>query len=82
MKPTKLFLGVKRGILVGFVISKEGGMANPEKIEVNVNLLLSTNVMHVQWVLGHTRCYRDVIEDYATQTLPLINLTKKMIKLD
>jgi len=48
LKPTKLFLGVKRGILVGFVISKEGRMANPEKIEVNVNLLLSTNVMRIQ----------------------------------
>jgi len=38
LNPTKLFLGVKRGVLLGYVVSKERKMVDLEKVEVIVNL--------------------------------------------
>ena len=57
-------------------------MADPKKVEVIVNLPPPKDSKGVQKVLGHTGYYRELIEDYATKALPLINLTKKDVKFD
>jgi len=73
---------VKKGVLLGYVVSKEGKMADPEKVEVIVNLLPPKDVKGVQQVLGHVGYYRELIEDYAMKALPLTNLTKKKVKFN
>ena len=82
LNPDKLFLGVKKGILLCYVVSKEGKQADPEKVEVIVNLPAPKDVKGVQRVLGHTGYYRKLIEDFTTHAQPLTNLIKKSIKFE
>jgi len=73
---------VKKGVLLDYVVLKEGKMADPEKVEVIVNLLPPKDVKGELRVLGHVGYYRELIEDYATKALSLTNLTKKVVKFD
>jgi len=82
LNPKKLFLGVKRKMLLEYVVLKEGKMADPNKVEVIANFLLPKDVKGIQWVLGHLGYYCELVEDYVTKALPLTNLTKKEIKLN
>ena len=78
----KLFLAVKRGVLLGHIVSQEGTEPDPTKVEVITNLQPPTDVKGVQRVLGHIGWYRSRITDYATATLPLTNLLRKDTKFE
>ena len=82
LNPRKLYLAVKRGVLLGHIVSEAGKEPDPEKVEVIANLKPPTNVKGVQRVLGHIGWYRDRIEDYATAAIPLTNLTKKNVNFE
>lgn len=77
LNPTKLYLAVERGVLLGYVVSKAGKEPDPEKVEVITNLQPPTSVKGIQRALGHFGWYRDVMEDYATSALPLTKLLRK-----
>lgn len=72
----------KRRVLLGYIVSKEGKMANPKKVEVIINLLVPKDVKGIQQVLGHVGYCCILIEDFAIQALPLPNLIKKLVKFD
>ena len=82
VNPFKLYLAVKRGVLLGHIVSAAGTEPDPEKIEVIVNLQPPKDVKGVQKALGHIGWYRTRIEDYATPALPLTNLIKKDTKFE
>ena len=82
LNPEKTYLAVSRGVLLGYVVSKEGREPEPEKVKVITNLKPPTNVKKVQSVLGHVGWYRELIPDYATITLPITKLQQKNSKFD
>ena len=82
LNPEKTYLTVSRGVLLGYVVSKEGREPEPEKVKVITNLKPPTNVKKVQRVLGHEGWYRELIPDYATITPPITKLQQKNNKFD
>lgn len=80
LNPEKTYLALTRGILLEYMVSKRGREPEPEKVKVIQNLLPPTSVKEVQRVLGYTGWYRELIEDYATITLPITSLQKKGTK--
>jgi len=82
LNPDKLFLGVKKGVLLGYVVSKDGKRADLEKVEIIVNLSTPKDVKGVQCVLGHVGYYRELIEDFAALAQPLTNLIQKSVKFE
>jgi hypothetical protein len=63
----KLYVEVKRGVLLGHIVFEAGTEPDPEKVEVIHNLKPPTDVKGIQRVLGHIGWYRVRIDDYATQ---------------
>ena len=82
LNPAKVYLGVQKGVLLGYVVSKAGKEPDPEKVEVILNLEPPTSVKGIQRALGHFGWYRDIMADYATAAIPLTNLTRKEVKYD
>ena len=78
----KLYLAVKRGVLLGHIVSQEGTKPDPTKVEVITNLQPPIDVKGVQRVLGHIGWYRSRINDYAMAALPLTNLLRKDTKFE
>ena len=82
VNPDKLYLAVKRGVLLGHIISQEGTEPDPTKVEVITNLQPPTDVKGVQRVLSHIGWYRSRINGYAMAALPLTNLLRKDTKFE
>jgi hypothetical protein len=80
LNPTKVYLGVQKGVLLGYVVSKAGKEPDPEKVRVILNLEPPTTVRGIQQALGHFGWYRDIMPNYATAAIPLTNLTRKGVK--
>jgi RNase H-like domain found in reverse transcriptase/Integrase core domain/Integrase zinc binding domain len=80
LNPAKVYLGVQKGVLLGYVVSKAGKEPDPEKVEVILNLEPPTTIKGIQRALGHFGWYRDVMPNYATAAIPLTNLTRKDVK--
>ena len=78
----KLYLAVKKGILLGHIVSREGTEPDPAKVEAITELKPPTDVKGIQRVLGHIGWYRSRIKDYATTALPLTNLLRKESKFE
>ena len=82
LNPSKIFLAVKRGVLLGHVVTAAGREPDPTKVEVIVNLQPPTNVKGVQRALGHIGWYREAIHDYATKAIPITKLLQKAVKFE
>ena len=52
LNPEKCVFGVPRGMLLGFIVSKRGIEANPEKISAVTNMGLIWDLKGVQRVIG------------------------------
>ncbi|OAE35250.1 hypothetical protein AXG93_1162s1260 [Marchantia polymorpha subsp. ruderalis] len=53
LNPEKTFLGVQRGVLLGYVVSEKGREPDPDKIAVIEGLATPTNAKGVAKLLGH-----------------------------
>lgn len=62
---------------LGFIISSEGLMTNPKKVESIVKFPRPTNIKEVQSFLGACNYYRRYIQNYAGLARPLYALCKK-----
>ena len=82
LNPEKLFLAVLKGITLGYVVSKDGREPDPEKVAVIKNLAPPVNVKGVERVLGHIGWYRELIPNYATKTIPITRLQRKLVKFE
>ena len=78
----KLYLAIKKGILLGHIVSREGTEPDPAKMEAITELKPPMDVKGIQRVLGHIGWYRSKIQDYATAALPLTNLLRKESKFE
>ncbi|XP_027362447.1 uncharacterized protein LOC113870049 [Abrus precatorius] len=63
--------------LLGHVMSKEGIMVDPTKVEVVAGLLRPKSVMEICSFLGLADYYRKFIERFFKIALPLTKLTRK-----
>jgi transposase InsO family protein len=63
--------------LLGFVISKDGISANPEKVTAIQELAPPTSVRGVRSFLGLANYYRQCVPGYAQIVEPLLALTRK-----
>ena len=82
LNPDKIFLAVQRGVLLGYVVSKDGREPDPEKVRVITELPPPTDVKGIQRTLGHVGWYRELILDYATISLPISRLQQKAVKFE
>jgi hypothetical protein len=77
LNPEKCVFGVLRGMLLGFVVSKRGIEANPEKISAIMDMGPIKNVKGVQRVTGCLAALSRFIAWLEESSLPLYKLMKK-----
>ena len=53
LNPDKTFLGIQRGVLLGYVVSEKGREPDPDKIAVIDGLATPTNAKGITKLLGH-----------------------------
>jgi hypothetical protein len=82
LNPDKTFLGVNRGVLLGYVVSEKEREPDPEKIEVISGLATPTNAKEITKLLGHVRWYRELIPDFTKIAAPITHLLEKDIRFE
>ena len=80
LNPDKTFLGVQRGVLLGYVVSEKGREPHPDKIAMIDGLSTPTNAKGIAKLLGHVGWYRELIPDFAKIVVPITQLLKKDCK--
>ena len=70
---------VKKGIVLGYIISKVGIQVNKAKTELIVNLPPPTYMNEVRSFLEHAGFYRRFIRDFCKIAWPLTNLLAKEV---
>jgi ribonuclease HI len=77
LNPKKCVFGVPRGILLGFIVSKRGIEANPEKIAAITNMGPIKDLKGVQTVMGCLAALSHFISRLGEKGLPLYRLLRK-----
>ena len=77
LNPEKYVFGVLRGMLLGFIVSKRGIEANPEKISAITKMGPIQNMKGVQRVTGCLTTLSRFISCLGERGLPLYRLLKK-----
>src|SRR3954471_8118215 len=73
---------VKKGIVLGHVISKDGIEVDKAKVELISDLPPPRSVREIRAFLGHAGFYRRFIKDFSKLARPLTNLLSKDVKFD
>ena len=73
---------VKRGIILGHVISEKGVEVDEAKIDLISNLPPPWTVKHIRSFLGHASFYRRFIKDIRKIASPLCNLLAKDVPFE
>ena len=81
LNPDKTFLGVQRGVLLGYVVSEKMREPDPYKIAVIDGLATPTNAKGITKLLGHVGWYRELIPDFAKIAVAITQLLKKDCRL-
>jgi hypothetical protein len=76
LNPEKCVFGVPRGMLLGFIVSKQGVEANPEKIEAITNMGPIKDLKGVQRVMGCLAALSCFISRLGERGLPLYHLLR------
>jgi hypothetical protein len=77
LNPEKCVFGVPRGMLLGFIVSKRGIEANPEKIAAITNMGPIEDLKGVQRVMGCLAALSRFISRLGERGLPLYCLLRK-----
>ena len=73
----KCVFGVPKGKLLGYIVSKRGIEANPEKITAISNMGPIRNVKGIQRLTGYLAALSQFISQLGEQGMPLYKLLKK-----
>jgi hypothetical protein len=73
---------VKKGIVLGHVISERGIEVDKAKVEMVEQLPPPTDVKSLRSFLGHAGFYRRFIKDFSKITKPLMHLLQKDVAFD
>jgi hypothetical protein len=77
LNPEKCVFGIPRGMLLGFIVSKRGIEANPEKITAITKMGPIRDLKGVQRVTGCLAALSHFISRLGEKVLPLYRLLKK-----
>ena len=77
LKKSKCKFGMSEVKLLGYIVSKDGLRANPEKVEAIKKMSPPTSLTEVRSFLGAVGYYRQCINNFAHISAPLVELTKK-----
>jgi len=78
LREKQLFTKLKKKVsFLGHVISKDGIVVDPSKVEAVVNWERPTNVHEIRSFLGLAGYYRRFVEGFSNLSGPLTTLTKK-----
>lgn len=81
LKPTKCHFGLPEVKLLGYIISRYGKRADPDKVSAIADLKPPTTIKEVRSFLGMASYYRACVPDYARIAEPLTALTRKNARL-
>ncbi|XP_074040987.1 tropomodulin isoform X2 [Leptinotarsa decemlineata] len=82
LKPKKCNFLLKKVKYLGHMITQEGVLPDPEKIEAIKKFPIPRNVRGVRAFMGLVNWYRRFIPNVAEISAPLVNLTKKDVKFE
>ncbi|KAL2631182.1 hypothetical protein R1flu_015868 [Riccia fluitans] len=74
LNPDKSVFGVSSGVLLGHIISKDGLLLDPAKIDAILQMEAPGDLKGVQCFIGAVGYYRRFIRDFAHIALPLFGL--------
>ena len=77
LKPEKCCLAGSEVLYLGYVVSREGILADPAKIDAVKNFPQPFDVRSLQSFLGLASYYRRFIENFSSVASPLYELTRK-----
>lgn len=80
LNPKKCYFVVTKGKLLGHIVSKEGVMIDPKRIEAINNVPQPNTVKGIHSFLGKVNFVRSFIPNFAKIVKPIINLLKKDAK--
>jgi len=66
------------GIIIRFIILKEGKLPDPKKIQAIMNMLVPHNSLQIQVFNGMAQIYKCFIKNFATIMLLITKLTRKI----
>jgi len=78
LNPKKYVFGVPKGKLLGYIVSKRGIEANPEKIMAISNMGPIRNVKGIQRLIGYLVALSRFISRLGEWGMPLYKLLKKI----
>ncbi len=77
LNPNKCAFMVFLGTNLRFIMSKEGKVMDPKKVEALINMLVLTNPREIQVFNGMAQFYRCFIKNFALIMSPITKLFKK-----
>ena len=80
LNPDKIFPGVQKKVLLGYVVSEKGREPDRDKIAVIDGLETPKNAKGISKLLRHMGWYRELIPDFAKIAVPITQLLKKNVR--
>jgi hypothetical protein len=77
LNPTKCFIGMDSGILLGHSVSVQGISVDLDKVTTIIALKAPMTIKEVRRFMGMVGYYRSFVEGYAKIAMPLTELLKK-----
>jgi hypothetical protein len=77
LNPKKCAFIVFSRLILGFIVCKEGKIPNPKKVQAIVNMLVPTNLQHIQVFNGMALFYRCFIKYFVFIMAPITKLMRK-----
>ena len=82
LNPEKCTFGVDGGKFLGYMLTRRGIEANPEKCQAIISMRSPANVKEVQRLVGRLTAISRFLPKLAEKTKPMINLLKKSSKFE
>ena len=82
LNPAKCAFAVKRGVLLGHIISEEGMQVDPRKVEVIQKAKSPKNLKELGRFIGQIKWHSRFLRYLSHVYVPLSKLTKKDVKFE
>ena len=80
LNPAKCAFAMRRGVLLGHIISEEGMQVDPRKVEVIQNAKPPSNLKELARFIEHIKWHNRFLRYLSHVYVPLVKLTKKGAK--